>query len=152
MHVHRADPRVRLGEPVEHRPQQLGLGLVPGHLLEAPHTFVVLDPLGLPLGDELTLLLVELAHQHRRRIFEDRLGEAHDVERVLGRRGVEGLERLDQEQPERLHDREVGLKVLCDVYLARSEVLGRPELQDLRLDEALEELAHAPPQRLLAAR
>ena len=62
-------------------------------LLEQLHPLLVLDAVGLHLGDGLPALLVRLRHQHRRRVVEDRLDDGEHVERVGLRLGVEQVER-----------------------------------------------------------
>ena len=79
-------------------------------LLEQLHPLLVLDAVGLHLGDGLPALLERLRHQHRRRVVEDRLDHGEHVERVGLGLGVDQVERGLREGGQRLVEREVGLK------------------------------------------
>ena len=81
-----------------------------GDLLEQLHPLLVLDALGLHLGDGLATLLVGLRHQHRERVVEDRLDHREHVERVGLGLGVDQVERGLRERRQRLVEREVVLQ------------------------------------------
>ena len=87
--------------------QRLGVG----DLLEQLHPLLVLDALGLHLGDRLAARLVGLGHQHRERVVEDRLDDRQRRRGVGLGLGVEQLERDEREGRQRLVEREVLLQL-----------------------------------------
>ena len=138
----RVDPRVGLPvdaqsglELLDHRPR-------PADVVEGVHPLLVVEPVGLHRPDRLATSLEALGHQHRSRVVERRLDDAHDVECVARRLGVEHLEHGQGEGRQRLVEREAVAEVERHLeralgeapLVAAHEVLERPDLADLRDD------------------
>ena len=76
--------------------------------------------------------LVGLRGEHDVGIVEHSLHDGHDVERVVGRRGIEEVERGQRERGQRLVEREVALEVDGDAHEATALVRRLETLHDLR--------------------
>ncbi len=101
--------------------QRLGIG----DLLQQLHALVVLDALGLHLGDRLAALLVRLRHQHGERIVEDRLDNREHVQGVGVGLRVQQSERDEGEGRQRLVECEVRLQLEGQLQRAAIRVRRR---------------------------
>ena len=94
------EPGMVLGEDVEGRVGELGIGLRPGDRLELLAALVVGHPLGLELGAHPPALEALLGVEDRTRVFEGRLDRGEQIERVVGVVRVEsghGVEEVEGE-------------------------------------------------------
>src|ERR1700760_4020987 len=83
----------------------------PGHLGEQLHGLVVLDAVGLHLGDGLAAGLELLGRQHLARVVQGRLDDRQHVQGVRRRRGPQQVDGGQGERRKRLVEREVELQV-----------------------------------------
>ena len=110
-------------------------------LLELGHALVVFDAGGLQLGDLLAFQLVDLRAQDDFGILDHGLDEAEHVEGVARALFVEALDGVDDEQAERLEQREIVLQLGVQ---ANAAALGRAaKLDDARLPERAKQLERA---------
>ena len=136
-------PGVVAGEHLEGPLDEIGLGPGPGHLGQAAHPLLVLDPLGLHPAHQLVLDPVELGHQHHRRVLDDRLHQAQRLQVVVGRGAVQHRHRLHREQRQGLVEPELVLEVEPDPHRAAQLVGLVQHLDDPGVGQRPEH-AHRP--------
>ena len=156
-----ADPGMLLRKEVEGRVQKSRDRFVPGHVLETCHAFLEGNALGLHLLDELGLARAHLGLEQRARIFEDRFRDRDHVEGVVGGRGIEGGDGVDEIERERVVEPEITLESRVDAghgagppagvgVGAGARVRGLLQLDDPRMPERTKEHRRFPAQSALS--
>ena len=123
-----------VGEGVESRVDELGLGLGVLQFLEFRHALVVVQPVRFHFRHRLPPELVELTVQDGARVLEDALDQREEVQGVGVRGRVEQWDRLVQVERQRLVHGEVCLELDVDPH-ARARVRVWYEFHDLARQE-----------------
>ncbi len=126
------DPGVEAGEAVEVPGQPVGERLGVRDPLELLHPLLVLDPLRLHFGERRLFGAIDLLAQDDVGIFEHRLDQGEQIAHVGRMLRLEQRNHLDQEERERVVEREVELEVGGDHDPPIGGARVATELQDPR--------------------